>query len=99
VAAGFANNKLRWLWVPAFAGTTQEWRVRQSELLLIQMSNSSSTYFKTVIASAAKQSSFLFASPWIASRSSSSGAHSRYPLARNDGGYTFAISPLVSREV
>ncbi len=38
----------------------------------------------TVIASAAKQSIFLFAARWIASRSLSSGAHSRDPLARND---------------
>jgi hypothetical protein len=37
-----------------------------------------------VIASAAKQSS-LSLQLWIASRSLSSGAHSRYPLARNDG--------------
>src|SRR3954462_685460 len=29
---------------------------------------------------------FLFAARWIASRSLSSGAHSRDPLARNDGG-------------
>jgi hypothetical protein len=28
---------------------------------------------------------FLFAARWIASRSLSSGAHSRDPLARNDG--------------
>src|SRR5260370_25677850 len=33
---------------------------------------------------ATKQSSFLYAAPWIASRSLSSGAHSRDPLARND---------------
>src|SRR5260221_12046993 len=36
---------------------------------------------------ATKQSSFLFSrrQSWIASRSLSSGAHSRDPLARNDG--------------
>src|SRR6266704_1020800 len=34
-------------------------------------------------AEATKQS--IFAAPWIASRSLSSGAHSRDPLARNDG--------------
>jgi hypothetical protein len=38
-----------------------------------------------VIASAAKQSTYPLAAPWIASRSLSSGAHSRDPLARNDG--------------
>src|SRR5216684_1560679 len=33
---------------------------------------------------------------WIASRSLSSGAHSRYPLARNDGNYSgAALSPRV----
>jgi hypothetical protein len=41
--------------------------------------------FLYVIASAAKQSIFLFAAAWIASWSLSSGAHSRDPLARNDG--------------
>jgi hypothetical protein len=38
----------------------------------------------TVIASAAKQSMVQQAEKWIASRSPSSGAHSRDPLARND---------------
>ena len=38
-----------------------------------------------VIASAAKQSMLQQAAEWIASRSLSSGAHSRDPLARNDG--------------
>jgi hypothetical protein len=36
---------------------------------------------------------FLYAVRWIASRSLSSGAHSRDPLARNDGKRTFATSP------
>src|SRR6267142_2370700 len=36
---------------------------------------------------------FLCAARWIASRSLSSGAHSRDPLARNDGKRTFATSP------
>src|ERR1700722_12587656 len=49
----------------------------------------------TVIASAAKQSIAPRADRWIASWSLSSGAHSRDPLARNDGRYTFAISPPV----
>ena len=35
---------------------------------------------------ATKQSIFLFSVRWIASRSLSSGAHSRDPLARNDVG-------------
>jgi hypothetical protein len=35
VANGFCSNKLQWLWVPAFAGTTQEVRVLQ-----IRISNS-----------------------------------------------------------
>ena len=34
---------------------------------------------------ATKQSSFPHVALWIASRSLSSGAHSRDPLARNDG--------------
>src|SRR3989442_14214855 len=38
-----------------------------------------------VIASVAKQSTPPQAVKWIASRSLSSGAHSRDPLARNDG--------------
>jgi len=38
-----------------------------------------------MINSATKQSSFPLAELWIASRSLSSGAHSRDPLARNDG--------------
>jgi hypothetical protein len=38
---------------------------------------------------ATKQSTFLVTF-WIASRSLSSGAHSRDPLARNDGGGYFA---------
>jgi len=38
----------------------------------------------TVIASAAKQSIYPLAATWIASRSLSSGARSRDPLARND---------------
>jgi hypothetical protein len=37
-----------------------------------------------VIASAAKQSIAQQADRWIASRSLSSGAHSRGPMARND---------------
>jgi hypothetical protein len=41
--------------------------------------------YLAVIASAAKQSIFLCVGLWIASRSLSSGAHSRDPLARNDG--------------
>jgi hypothetical protein len=41
-----------------------------------------------VIASAAKQSTYPLAAPWIASRSLSSGAHSRDPVARNDGSIT-----------
>jgi hypothetical protein len=36
-------------------------------------------------AEATKQSSFVLAEKWIASRSLSSGAHWRDPLARNDG--------------
>jgi len=40
----------------------------------------------SVIASEAKQSIAPQAEEWIASRSLSSGAHSRDPLARNDGG-------------
>src|ERR1700741_2974019 len=36
---------------------------------------------------------FLIVAPWIASRSLSSGAHSRDPLARNDG-----IQNVVTRE-
>jgi hypothetical protein len=40
---------------------------------------------EVVIASEAKQSSFLFIARWIASRSLSSGARSRDPLARNNG--------------
>jgi hypothetical protein len=39
-----------------------------------------------VIASAAKQSIYPCAAAWIASRSLSSGAHSRDPVARNDKG-------------
>jgi len=38
-----------------------------------------------VIASAAKQSMPRRGDKWIASRSLSSGAHSRDPVARNDG--------------
>src|SRR3954469_18377948 len=38
-----------------------------------------------MIKSATKQSIFLCAAGWIASRSLSSDAHSRDPLARNDG--------------
>jgi hypothetical protein len=37
-----------------------------------------------VIASEAKQSIYPLVALWIASRSLSSGAHSRDPLARND---------------
>jgi hypothetical protein len=33
-----------------------------------------------------------FATPWIASRSLSSGAHSRDPLAHNDDKHDFVIS-------
>jgi hypothetical protein len=47
--------------------------------------------FNAVTASAAKQSSFSLAAPWIASRSLSSGAHSRDPLARNDAGARLRI--------
>jgi hypothetical protein len=43
-------------------------------------------FFLAVIArSEASKRSRLFARLWIASRSLSSGAHSRDPLARNDG--------------
>jgi hypothetical protein len=41
-----------------------------------------------IIASGAKQSISPLAEAWIASRSLPSGAHSRDPLARNDGGYS-----------
>src|SRR5213595_2691492 len=50
-----------------------------------------------VIASAAKQSIYPRAEAWIASRSLSSGARSRDPLARNDGTgpvELFSRSPL-----
>ena len=41
---------------------------------------------------------FLFAARWIASRSLSSGAHSRDPLARNDGWIQFrALATLIAR--
>jgi hypothetical protein len=43
----------------------------------------SDSIFEAVIASAAKQS-IAAQKEWIASRSLSSGAHSRDPLARND---------------
>jgi len=46
--------------------------------------NGSGGDIEIVIASEAKQSR-LSLLPWIASRSLSSGAHSRDPLARNDG--------------
>ena len=53
-----------------------------------------------VIASGAKRRSnpfFLYAARWIASRSLSSGAHSRDPLARNDGLSTTAPQSLARR--
>jgi hypothetical protein len=46
-----------------------------------------------VIASAAKQSTYPLAAPWIASRSLSSGARSHDPLARNDGSNTSSSRP------
>jgi hypothetical protein len=49
------------------------------------MSSACGGLITVVIASAAKQSTLSFLSPlWIASRSLSSGARSRDPLARND---------------
>jgi hypothetical protein len=45
-----------------------------------------------VIASAAKQSISQTKKEWIASRSLSSGAHSRDPLARNDGGESTTLT-------
>jgi hypothetical protein len=47
-----------------------------------------------VIASEAKQSTYPLAAPWIASRSLSSGAHSRDPVARNDGSNIVAFGCL-----
>src|SRR6202035_5976076 len=35
VANGFSSNKLRWLWVPAFAGTTTTWS--SPVLLLVRL--------------------------------------------------------------
>jgi hypothetical protein len=43
------------------------------------------SYLIVVIASGAQQSTLAFVAPWIASRSLSSGAHTRDPLARKDG--------------
>jgi hypothetical protein len=41
---------------------------------------------------------FLYAEAWIASRSLSSGAHSRDPLARNDGQMQFRLlAALIAR--
>jgi hypothetical protein len=52
-----------------------------------------------VIASEATQSILPFAARWIASRSLSSGAHSRDPLARNDAAPIFTyISAIPRRE-
>jgi hypothetical protein len=45
-------------------------------------------------ADATKQSIFLYAAPWIASWSLSSGARSRDPLARNDGIETLCLGCL-----
>jgi hypothetical protein len=56
--------------------------------LLIQMSNSHDAYFKTVIASVAKQSSFLVCC-----------AMDCFAALAMTAGYTFAISPHVLREV
>jgi hypothetical protein len=49
-----------------------------------------------VIASAAKQSIAAAKERWIASRSLSSGAHSRDPLARNDGFGCLTIESIVA---
>jgi len=56
-------------------------RVRKSVCVLIQLSNS---YVVIARSGATKQSMSPLAARWIASRSLSSGAHSRDPLARND---------------
>jgi hypothetical protein len=50
-----------------------------------------------VIASEATQSILPFAARWIASRSLSSGAHSRDPLARNDAAPIFTHISAFSR--
>src|SRR2546429_3108976 len=65
-AETFRFNKRRWLWVPAFAGTTME--EQHSRHLRRHCERSEAIH-----------SSFF-----ATSRSLSSGAHSRDPLARND---------------
>jgi hypothetical protein len=65
---------------PLFGG----WNVSRANLARKTRGGIADSYL-SVIASAAKQSSFPSAAPWIASLSLSSGAHSRDPLARNDG--------------
>jgi hypothetical protein len=78
---------------------TQSPLTRRSDVLRIVMSLNSEAALgkKAVIASEAKQSIFVAKKNWIASsRSLSSGAHSRDPLAsRNDvawSRYSFTIS-------
>jgi hypothetical protein len=65
------------------APSVLEGRLRERQLLS-----------EAVIASAAKQSMPRQWAPWIASRSLSSGAHSRNPLARNDAGNAALVQAL-----
>ena len=60
---------------------------RQSALLRMRSVGVVRFPSKAVIARSAGDEAIhsCFAAPWIASRSLSSGAHSRDPLARNDG--------------
>src|SRR6266478_8131415 len=69
-------NKHFWLWVPAFRGDDDR---RHCEELLVRRSSTSEGGSDEAI------HSLLCAARWIASRSLSSGARSRDPLARNDG--------------
>ena len=70
----FLLNKRRWLWVPAFACFRRD-------------DDGGATFQGSPPSLRAQRSNpffFLRAARWIASRSLSSGAHSRDPLARND---------------
>src|ERR1700687_798685 len=66
------------------------WPIREAAYIVVIARSDLSAVAQRAKAEATKQSRTVASMQWIASRSLSSGAHSRDPLARNDGLRSFS---------
>src|SRR5258708_13942731 len=88
---------LPWRQISTLARMEPAGRREAGAFLVIARSQRVPPWAGPMINSATKQSISHYAEPWIASRSLSSGPHSRDPLARNDGRDGGAFPPQSDR--